>query len=147
MRTLRTGVAAGLATALLASGLALAPPATALVRHDSSTQLDLADRRDRVVTLVAHVRVVGSGEHRRTLLHGGDVQFSWRDDGQSGSSWRRLGSDRLDRNANASIRVLVRQSGPVQFRAMFTGTADVGRSSDTVTGWFDASRVAVPEPG
>jgi hypothetical protein len=148
MRTLRTVAAAALATALLAVGLLLAPQAAALVRHGSSTRLDLADRRDRVVTLVAHVQVAGSGD--RDLLRGGDVLFSWRRDTGPSSSWRRLGADRLDRNANASIRVLVRESGPVQFRAAFTGTSAVGRSSGTVTGWFAAGAAAtggaVPVP-
>lgn len=147
MRTLRAMVSAGLAVVVLVTGLVLAPPALAVPRHVSRTQLELVDRRDRLVTLVAHVQVAGGGDRQRAALDGGSVQFSWRLQGRPGASWRRLGSDRLDRGADASIRVLVRESGPVVFRALFTGTRDVRRSADTVTERFDAGRVVAPAAG
>jgi hypothetical protein len=138
MRTLRTVAASGLATALLGGSLVLSPQALAAARYDSRTHLDATHRWNQVVTLVADVDVVGvRGDRERRLLRGGDVRFSWRrdDHGRRGSDWRWLGSDRLDRNGEASVRVRVHSSGRIEFRAAFSGTDDVRRSSDTTTVW------------
>jgi hypothetical protein len=138
MRTLTTVAASGLATALLGSSLVLSPSALAFARYDSRTHLDANQRGSHVVTLVADVDVLRvRGDRERRLLRGGDVRFTWRrDHDHRGSSWRWLGSDRLDRNGEASLRVRVRAGGRVEFRAVFSGTDDVRRSSDTTTVWL-----------